>query len=261
VTFRWSIDGAAAVAGQGIMVGYPDQGTHTAVLTVCDSNGTCSSDGATITVRNVAPVITSRSSTPVLTRVNTELSPLPGATATFTLSVTDVAADPPVYRWSFGDGAAATTTIGAASRTYTRLGSFTVTVTADDGDGGTATAQWVVNNMATGSCNPAAKDNNKRFNTITAAWGGVGATVTVPGNAPTFTVPLPTKKNKNPAPVSTGLEVIPGDVMTLQRSGPTGPDFTQLQIACGPGGTRYLQAFIPRLNQTLYLQEAALIRI
>jgi PKD repeat protein len=163
-----------------------------------------------------------------------------------------------VYRWTFDDGGTATTTTGSVSHTYNRLGTYTIKVVVDDGDGGTLAVQWVVNVMATGSCSQAGSE----VTAVSAAWGGPGTQVTVPGLAPTFTVTRVTK----PAPPhlviqQTGLAVGPGDTMTLQRAGPKAPEDSQLQIACGPGGTRYLQAFIPRLNRTLYLQEAALLRL
>lgn len=67
--------------------------------------------------------------------------------------------------------------------------------------------------------------------------------------------------NDNGVPVATGANAMPGDRMTPQRSGPKGADAKQLKIGCRPGGTRYLQALIQRLGQTLYLQEAVRIRL
>jgi hypothetical protein len=262
LTFRWSVDGGPPKPGRTRTVTFGDQGSHTATLTVCDTTGTCATDTMTLTVRNVAPGITGRSPTPVVVRADTTATPLPVPGVTRSVTASDVPADPLVYRWTFGDGAAATTTTGTVGHTYRRLGGFTATVTVDDGDGGAASAQWVVYVMATGACDPNAKENNRRYDRITNAWGGVGGQVTVLQSAPAFTFEdHDGRKKTDPVPVAADVSAAPGDVMTLQRSGPHGRDARQLQIGCGPDGARYLQVFIPRLNRTVYVREAALVRL
>jgi PKD repeat protein len=57
-------------------------------------------------------------------------------------SVSDPDGDPISFSWDFGDGATATG--AAASHDYTTSGSYTITLVADDGHGGTVTLQHAV---------------------------------------------------------------------------------------------------------------------
>ena len=60
-----------------------------------------------------------------------------------TLAFTCVAKDPDgtivEYRWGFGEGADASTTIGSTSHTYTEIGTFDAKVTVVASDGGETT--------------------------------------------------------------------------------------------------------------------------
>ncbi|MCC7075601.1 MAG: PKD domain-containing protein [Acidimicrobiia bacterium] len=101
-------------------------------LRVTDPDGTSPQDAAVVTVQNVAPTITSATVTP--------LSGLAGSTQfTHTVSANDPA-DTLTYTWDF-DGNGSTDYTGATppARTFSTPGTYTGTVTVNDGDGGTDT--------------------------------------------------------------------------------------------------------------------------
>lgn len=105
---------------------YPDNGTYTAKVSV--TGGGIGSATSTVTVGNTAPVITTVNATPGFA----------GLSSSFSVVATDVAADPLTYTWDFGD--TSSTTGQAPTHVYSSTGTYTVTVTADDGDGGTVSS-------------------------------------------------------------------------------------------------------------------------
>jgi len=117
--------------------------TATIGLRVTDANGQYSTDTATVTVANAAPVVTGVTVPANPVAVGTSVA----ATATFTDAGT---ADTHTARWTWGDGATTAGTITGATvsgtHAYTSAGMFnvTVTVTDDDGGAGTGTAQTFV---------------------------------------------------------------------------------------------------------------------
>jgi CSLREA domain-containing protein len=251
LTYAWSVDGGASQPGASITVTFGDQGIHTGVLTVCDTNNTCATDSATITVRNVNPTVQALSpASPVVVRINTELANPVATATTFTVSAVDVPADPLTYGWTFGDGSVATTSTGTASRSYPALGARTAAVTVNDGDGGTAAAQWTVRTMALGTCVPTKGGGDSAKQSIIASnWGGAGAHATVVNPTETFTFgSVKGSLVRGPG----GVTVNPGDILILQKSG------SGLQSACD--GTRYLQVLHPASGRTVYVRESSLLR-
>src|SRR5262249_12637157 len=65
-----------------------------------------------------------------------------GSTAAFTSSASDVDGDPLSYLWNFGDGATATN--ATPTHLYADNGTYTATLTVNDGQGGSASASLVV---------------------------------------------------------------------------------------------------------------------
>jgi hypothetical protein len=115
-----------------------DDGTATVRLTATDDDGATAYDEATVTVSNVAPTVTSSVSASIDCRTNASLS----------LSFTDpgVEDDPWAVDINWGDGSAHTqynaTAQGAQTaqtHEYTTPGSYTVTVSVTDKDGGAGT--------------------------------------------------------------------------------------------------------------------------
>ena len=132
LTYDWDFgDGSPAVAGASPTHVYEDDGVYTVTLTITDEDGGSVTDTTTSTVTNVDPEVTS------LTGPATGDE---GSDLTFESAATDVGvADIPdlAFSWDFGDsGLGADTPIDHA---FMDEGTYTVTVTVDDGDGGSAT--------------------------------------------------------------------------------------------------------------------------
>jgi hypothetical protein len=119
---------------------YADEGTYAVVIEVCDDSGACTADGFTVTVRNVAPLV-SAAADPIAEGTHAFLEAFftdPGVNETHTAVV------------DWGDGsrpqavAVATTATGGtirATRPYGDNGEYTVTVTVTDDDGGEGQAE------------------------------------------------------------------------------------------------------------------------
>ncbi|GEM_PF-6934190 len=117
-----------------------DEGTYAVTLTVTDDDGLSASKMATVTAANVAPTI-------ALLTGPTNLDE--GQLAEFTAAAADPGVDMLSFEWDFGDGTG--TAAGAAvQHTFADNGSFVVTLTVHDGDGGivTETIDLTVNNVA-----------------------------------------------------------------------------------------------------------------
>lgn len=99
---------------------YAAAGTYTVTQRVTDSGGLQATTSHTISVRsNQAPMAAFSASVQ------------PGRVVDFTNGSTDADADSLSYLWDFGDGATSTAT--NPSHAYAEFGSYTVTLTADDG--------------------------------------------------------------------------------------------------------------------------------
>ncbi|MCA9198762.1 MAG: VCBS repeat-containing protein [Planctomycetales bacterium] len=88
---------------------------------------------------------------------NSDILAQVGQAVQFSSSATDPAGilDPLSYAWNFGDGSVpvVATDLNEVSHTYDSVGSYGVTLTVDDGDGGVATKQIAVTVVDTGSNN------------------------------------------------------------------------------------------------------------
>ncbi|MBL8814305.1 MAG: PKD domain-containing protein, partial [Planctomycetaceae bacterium] len=143
LTYAWDFgDGSATVAGATASHVFADNGTFVITLTVSDEDGGTTSTTQTITVNNVAP-------TPTINSISA--TRLEGTAITFAGSASDPAGanDPLTYLWNFGDGSPGL--FGAnAEYTYADNGTYLVTLTVTDGDGGSAsvTQTIIVSNVA-----------------------------------------------------------------------------------------------------------------
>ncbi|WP_227498670.1 PKD domain-containing protein [Synechococcus sp. PCC 7336] len=130
-------DGTEPVANNAVEHIFKDDGTYTVTLTATNDAGLSTAQTLEIVVENVSPTITSFEA--VDNGDNT-------ATATFSAAAIDPGDDTLTYTWDFGDGTAAVEGI-AASHTYTEPGSYEVTLTVTDEDGG-ITSQTIHTTLA-----------------------------------------------------------------------------------------------------------------
>jgi hypothetical protein len=112
-----------------------DDGSGTVTLSVSDGDGGTGSDDAGLTVKNVAPTLTSVTGTAVPTPVGTSVS--------ITLTFTDPAGTYDTYsaavNWDDGIGYQAPVALGSGntvSKTFTSAGVYTVCAKVQDEDGG-----------------------------------------------------------------------------------------------------------------------------
>jgi Ca2+-binding RTX toxin-like protein len=140
-TFAWSVtkDGDAYASGSGAGFSFTpdDDGTYVVTLTATDKDGGVGSVEESITVDNVAPTAT----------VSGASGGVRGQTRTFVLGATDPSAVDQAagftYSIDWGDGTVETVTGPSGTEVdhvYTANGSYTVSVTATDKDGGESAA-------------------------------------------------------------------------------------------------------------------------
>ena len=126
LTYVWDWgDGSAASSGSSASHAYADEGQYSLSVTVSDDDGASVSLSRNVEILNVAPVVTSLTAP----RVSE------GDVALLEVVAFDPGADTLTYVWDFGDGSP--TSAGASqNHVYEDDGVFTVTVTIEDGDGG-----------------------------------------------------------------------------------------------------------------------------
>ena len=125
-TITWDFgDGSTADTSEASHV-YTDDGEYTATYTVTDNDGAVGSDTVEVTVNNVAPIIESLTGDTVINE---------GDTANFNAIASDPGDDTITYIWDFGDN---TPPVEGASpsHVFTDDGTYTVTLTVQDEDGG-----------------------------------------------------------------------------------------------------------------------------
>ena len=153
-TYSWNFGDASTGEGINPTHAYGDNGTYTVTVTVTDDDGGIGTDTLKVTVNNVAPSITS---------ISTDSPRDEGSVLTFNASFTDPGwLDTHSATVDFGDGTPAvsgtvteehgapdaTGTI-AATHTYGDNGTYSVTLTVRDDDGGrdTKTTTVTINNV------------------------------------------------------------------------------------------------------------------
>ncbi len=129
LTYLWDFGDGNTSTMDLVSHTYTAIGTYTATLTVDDGNGGTDTETVTISVTNTAPDA-SFTATPV--------NGPPPLVTTFDASASnDPNGDNLTYNWDFGDGNTGTGV--TTNHTYTAIGTYTATLTVDDGNGGTDT--------------------------------------------------------------------------------------------------------------------------
>lgn len=129
VSYEWDLDDDGEyddASGVTVSFSAPDNGAYPVSVRVTDDDGASDTNGAEVTVTNVAPSVDAGPDQTVNV----------GETAAFAGSFTDPgSADTHTITWDFGDGDSASGTL-TPSHSYTTAGTYTVTLTVEDDDGG-----------------------------------------------------------------------------------------------------------------------------
>jgi PKD repeat protein len=136
-TYAWTFGDGTTGTGANPSHIYADDGTYPVTVIVTDDDGGTATASINVTVTN---------SPPTAVTISGPTSGTEGSPLSFVGSAVDVSADPITYFWSFGDGG--TATVQSPTHTYADDGTYTVTLTASDGDGGSTavTASVVISN-------------------------------------------------------------------------------------------------------------------
>ncbi|QDU23495.1 Ig-like domain-containing protein [Urbifossiella limnaea] len=140
LTYQWDFGDGSTGTGPAATHAYLDDGVYTAVLRVTDGRGGVATDTRTVTVRNVAPVVTAGPGTTIDE----------GGTFAATGTFSDPGLDAGSVTVDYGDGSGVQPLVlnsdgsFALTHAYADDGVYTVTVRVDDGDGGVGTAAVTV---------------------------------------------------------------------------------------------------------------------
>ncbi|CAM2069558.1 PKD domain-containing protein [Sulfidibacter corallicola] len=132
VTLHWDFGNGRqtqAYADESVTVDYPETGSYTVSVRAVDPDGLEDTAESVIVIGSRAPYVT-RYGIPSQVFANTNTP--------FSIEAEDPEGDPITFTWDFGDGSA-TVTGAAVNHSFSATGTYTVTVTLDDGQGGIST--------------------------------------------------------------------------------------------------------------------------
>ena len=140
LTYTWAFgDGTPGEAGvdlASVTHIYATAGSYTLTLTVSDGLGGNASETLAITVTPA-----SSNQPPVIASLSGDTNGTEGTAFAFTAAATDPDGDPLTYTWAFGDGTPdeAGIDLSGVTHIYATAGSYTLTLTVKDGQGGSST--------------------------------------------------------------------------------------------------------------------------
>lgn len=127
-TYSWTFGDGASASGQVVSHAYSTAGTYQATCTATDLD--------LLTATGTASEVVSADPTVSISVASAQAAP--GTPLTFTAEAQGGPGTFPTYTWSFGDGASGSGP--SATHAYNQSGTFTVSLTVVDANGGTATA-------------------------------------------------------------------------------------------------------------------------
>ena len=145
VEYAWDCDGdgtyeLTSAAATGTSCSFADDGGYTVGLQLTDDGGLSATTTVAVTVNNLPPTITSTAGTAATEGLLWSYAPM----------ATDPAGVEDPLTWSLAAGAPAAMTVDAGTGVlnwtpaFTDVGSVSVTLTVDDGDGGTASESFTL---------------------------------------------------------------------------------------------------------------------
>lgn len=132
----WSWGDGEVSSGFVVNHTWADVGEYTVTVTASDDGGGQDLQTFVVTVENTAPRVVS---------IDLPLDPLEGSVLNFTATVENLPNEPLTYSWDFGDGGQSQ--VAEPTHGYRNNGAFEVTLTVDDGEGGTGTLTVTVSVM------------------------------------------------------------------------------------------------------------------
>lgn len=134
LTVTWLVGGVPVAAGAVATISLPDDGAIPVEVAVSDGSGATARSGVVVVVNNVAPSVT----------VTGDTDDSGGVTLSWTAAFTDPGADTHVVSWDPGDGSGAVVGGTSYAWTFSGNGTFPVTVSVEDDDGGVGSATLAV---------------------------------------------------------------------------------------------------------------------
>ena len=137
LTYTWDFgDGGTGAVGDSVEHLYADNGVYTVTVVVTDPSSGSDTATVEVTVDNVPPLFTA---------LVGDSSGALGESLLFQATASDIAgsADALLWTWDFGDGTVSEVgyDLSSVSHVWTEVGSFVLSVTLDDGDGGVVEEQ------------------------------------------------------------------------------------------------------------------------
>ncbi len=133
LSVSWDFGDGAIATGTSASHSFDDDGSYTVTVTVCDDSSDCDTSSSVVAIGNADPVVDS---------VSVAASADEAEAVVLSAVATDAGDDTLVYTWDFGDG---DTDIGdSVSHAWADQGTYAITLTVTDGDGGSDAASSVI---------------------------------------------------------------------------------------------------------------------